>query len=97
MVRVIYAAGKSVIVDRAAPPLLCARIVHQFELDGAAGLLLDNDRTRANVVAAADKVAYLDLHKVASTQFAVDSQVKQRSIAKPPVVIEEDSNGPDLT
>jgi hypothetical protein len=45
----------------------------KFKLNGPAGLLLDNDPAGSNPTAA-DKVADLDLHDVAPTQFAIYSK-----------------------
>ena len=46
----------------------------------------DHDRTSANA-AGADQVACLSRYGAASTRFAFDCQVKQRSVAKPPLPI----------
>jgi hypothetical protein len=41
-------------------------------------------------------VAYSHLDDVASAQFAVDSEVEERSIPKPTVLIKPEANCPDL-
>ena len=73
-------AGKDVVVYRAAPTLkpgqqAGASIGKQFELNWSPCFLLHDDRPRSDL-SAADKVAYLHLHQVAASEFAVDRQVE---------------------
>ena len=49
--------------------------IEELELRGPAGLLLDDDRSRANAIAD-DEVVDLHLHNVAASQLAVDGQVE---------------------
>jgi hypothetical protein len=50
-------------------------MLQQFELDGAAGFLLDDDSPTLDPPAARD-IANLDFHDVAATQFTVDREVE---------------------
>ena len=54
-------------------------MLQQFELDGAAGFLLDDDSPRLDPAAACD-VPDLYLHGVAAAQLTVDREVKQRPV-----------------
>ena len=57
--------------------------------------LLNYDGSRANL-AAADKIADLDLDDVAPAQLAVDREIEHRVIAKPALPIKPKPDGPDL-
>jgi hypothetical protein len=82
---VVDPARKDEIEDRAATALqpclqACTRLSHDFELNRPAGLLLNNRRALADLVAA-DDVTNLELDEIAAPQLAVDRQIEQRSIA----------------
>jgi len=68
---------------------------HDLELHWSAGLLLNNRRAVADGPPTSD-IADPDLHKIAAPQLAVDRQVEQRPIAQPPVLVEVESDGPDV-
>jgi hypothetical protein len=72
-----------------------SRRFKQLELYGPAGLLLHHN-SPAPHPPAADKVSYPDLDDVAAPQLAVDGEVKQRSVAKPPLTVEPEPYGPNL-
>jgi hypothetical protein len=66
--------------------------LEEFELNGAAGFLLNYASSRANP-AAADQVADLDLDDVAPAQLAVDREIEHRAIAYPPLPIKPKPDG----
>jgi hypothetical protein len=96
----IAAAGKDEIIERPAPPFepdeeARARGFHDLELNGFAGLPLDDDRARLDR-ASADNITDLQFHQIASTQLAVDGEVEQRAIPEPQFVVELKLDCPDL-
>jgi hypothetical protein len=60
------------------------------------GLLLDDSSPRTDF-SIANNVVDPDFHQVATAQFAVDSQIKKRSISNPPVLIKKEARCPNLT
>jgi hypothetical protein len=85
MISVIDPAWKDELVQRAASVFepgqnAAAGGFEEFELNGPAGLLLDDDRAGPNPTAA-DKVADLDLHDIAPAQFAINSEIEHRAVA----------------
>jgi hypothetical protein len=100
VVGLIDPAREDEIVNRAAPTFKpgqqagSGRLQH-FELHGAAGLLLHDDRTRSDG-APADELADLHLHDVAPAQLAVDREIEQRAVAEPALSVELEPNGPNL-
>jgi hypothetical protein len=72
-----------------------ARRLDQLELHGSLCLLLHYYRTISDT-AAGNNVAYANLDNVASPQLAVDSEVEERTILKPALLIKPEANCPDL-
>jgi hypothetical protein len=100
MAGVIGATRKGVVIDRAAPALqpaqkACPNIGGQFELNGPAGLLLNDDRARPNIGASYD-ISDFDFNQVAPSQLAVDREIEQRSVAVASFSFEKEANGPNL-
>jgi hypothetical protein len=54
--------------------------LEEFELNGTAGLLVDDDRAWSNPTAA-DKVADFDLDDITPAQFAMNSEIEYRAAA----------------
>lgn len=80
MGRMIGSAREGIILQGASPQFqpseqAGASIVHQFELNGPPGLLLDDDRPRPNFTVTND-IADLDLHQVTATKLAVNGEIK---------------------
>ena len=67
----------------------------ELELNGPAGLLLNDDRAGTNP-ATAGEIADLDFNDVASPELTVDREIERRAVAKPPVSIQPEPDGPDL-
>jgi hypothetical protein len=85
MFGVIDAARKDEFVKRAASAFESGQDappggLKKFKLNGPAGLLLNDHRAGPNP-AAANEVADLDLHDVASAQFAINGRIKHRAVA----------------
>ena len=85
MIGVIDPAQKDEVVARAAAVFepgkkTAAGGFEEFELNGSAGLLLDDDRAGANP-RTADEVADLDRHHIAPAQFAVDGEIEHCAVA----------------
>jgi hypothetical protein len=59
------------------------------------GLLLDDDRSVANILPG-DNVANLDLHQIAAAELAVDGKIKERLVSQPALAIEMEADRPDL-
>ena len=98
---VIGAAREGVILQGAAPQFqpsqqAGASVVHQLELNGPPGLLLNNDRPCPNF-SVTDDIADLDLHQVTAAKFAVDGEIKERPVPGSPVLIKKEADRPDLT
>jgi hypothetical protein len=64
-------------------------------LHRGAGLLLNDGCPVANG-AAADQIADTQLHEVAPTLFAINGKVEQGPITQSPVLIEIETDGPDV-
>lgn len=99
MIGMIDPAWKDEVVKRAAAafepcPNTAESGFKELELNGPAGLLLDDDRTRANL-AAADEIADPDFNN-ASPELTVDREIEYRSVAKPPLSLQPEPDGPDL-
>lgn len=93
-------AWEDVVVDRAAPPIKPSQqarpsVWKKLELNRASCFLLHHDCPRS-YLAAAHKVANLDLHQVTAPQLAVDRQVEQRSISQATPLVEVEADLPDL-
>jgi hypothetical protein len=67
----------------------------ELELNGSAGLLLNDDRACANP-ATADEIADLDFNYVASPELTVDREIEHRAVSKPSLSIQPEPDGPDL-
>ncbi len=67
----------------------------ELELNGATGLLLNNDRSRANP-AATDKLADLYFNDITSTQLTVDREIEHCTVAQPAFSIQPEPDSPDL-
>jgi hypothetical protein len=67
----------------------------ELELNGATGLLLNNDRSRANP-AAADKLADLDFDDVAPSKLTVDREIEHRVVTQPALSIQPEPDSPNL-
>ncbi len=72
-----------------------ASVSGNLELHRSSCLLLDDESAAPNI-GPRHKITDLELHKVAAAQLAVDGEVKQRTIAKPLLPVEEESDCPDL-
>ena len=98
---VVDPAGERKILDRFTTPLepcqeAPASIRHDFELNWSIGLLLDHHRPRSQLTAG-DKVAYLNLHQIAASQFAVDRKIEKRAVSKSMLAIQMKANCPYLS
>ena len=96
----INPAWKNVVVHRATPPVKPGQqagpsVWKQFELNWPTCFLLHDYRACSNLPAA-DKVAYLHLHQVAASEFAVDRQIEQRPISQPAALIKVEPDFPYL-
>ena len=85
MVGVIDSAWKDELIQRAASVFepgqnAAAGGLEEFELNGPAGLLLDDDCARPNPTAA-DEVADFDLDDITPAQFAINSEIEHRAVA----------------
>ncbi len=69
--------------------------LQKLELNRSTGLLLDDDRSRTNLVAD-DKVADLGLDDVASSQLAVDREIKQCAVPEQLLAIQVEPDCPYL-
>jgi hypothetical protein len=65
-------------------------------LDQQSSFLLDNGRAITNGPAAYE-IAYAQLHQIAAAQFTVDGEVEQGSGAQSLVLIEIETDGPDVS
>lgn len=100
MARAVNATWKSIIVDGAATPLqprkqAGADVRRELELDGPAGLLLDDNRPGSDLGTGND-IAYPDLNEISATQLAIESEIEKRPIANPCFAIEEKPHRPNL-
>jgi hypothetical protein len=57
---------------------------------------LHDDRTGANLPAE-HEITDLDFDHVTAAELAVDRQIKERAVAQPSVLVEEETDGPDLS
>ena len=97
---VVNPARKDEVVERASPAFepseeAGAGGLKEFELNGATGLLLNDDRSRSNL-AAADNVADFDFDDIAAAKLAVDRQIEHRSVAQSSLIIQPEPDRPDL-
>jgi hypothetical protein len=100
VIGMIDAAGKDIVTQGTATTLQPGEqagsgVRKKFELHRPARLGLCNGRARADL-AATDDVADLEAYDIASSEFAVDCHIKERAVAKPPVVIEVEADAPYL-
>jgi len=100
MAHVIHPTWKNEVVQGSLSPFqpsqqTLARFCHDFELDRAASLLLDNGGAVADA-AAANQISDTQLHKVATAQLAVDRKVEQGAITQAPMFVEIEPDGPDI-
>jgi hypothetical protein len=97
---VIGAAGECKILQRSTPQLepfeqAGASIVHQFELNRPAGLLLNDSGSCSNFSITND-IADPDLHQIAASKFTIDGEVKEGPVPDPSMLIEKEADRPDL-
>jgi hypothetical protein len=97
---VIDAARERIVLNRSAAPFEPSEeappsIRHDFELNWSTSLLLDYHRPCSQLTAG-DKVADLNLHQIAASQFAVDRKIEKRPISKPMLSIQMKANCPYL-
>lgn len=97
----IGSTRKDIVGKRTTSPLqpcqqACSGVRHQLELHRPTCFRLNDERTGSDM-ATKDDIADPHPHHIATTQLAVDRQVKQRSIPQSLVLIEEEANGPDLS
>jgi hypothetical protein len=83
MIGMINPARKDEVVERISSAFkpsedTAAGRFKELELNGATGLLLNNDRSRANP-ATADKFADLDFNDIAPTKLSVDREIEHRT------------------
>ena len=88
------------IIDGAAPSNKPCRkagagICSDFKLNGSPCLLLNDHRTAAGF-RSDHKVADPELHQLAATQLAINSEVKQRAVSEPLFAVEEETDCPNL-
>jgi hypothetical protein len=100
MIGMIDPAWKDEVVEYAAAAFepcqnTAASGFEELKLNGPAGLLLNDDRSRANA-AAADKVADLDLYDITPAKLTVDREIEHRAVSKPPLSIQPEPDCPDL-
>jgi hypothetical protein len=100
MIGMIDPAWKDEVVERAAAAFepcqnTAASGFEELELNGSAGLLLNDDRACTNP-ATADEIADLDFNDVASPELTVDREIEHRAVSKPPLSIQPEPDGPDL-
>ena len=69
--------------------------VHQLELYGPLGLLL-NDNGAVTDTSARNYISDARPDHITAAQLAVDGEVEQRSVAQSPMLVEPEANGPDL-
>ncbi|MCK1495246.1 hypothetical protein IVB14_33775 [Bradyrhizobium sp. 180] len=67
----------------------------KLEFDGTTGLLLADTGSIGRIAAGCDIIDF-EGDNVATTKFAIDSDVEQRQIANPTFDLELCSNGPDV-
>jgi hypothetical protein len=97
---VVHPTWESEVVECAAPTLKPSQDAgagwfKKLELDGLAGLLLDDDGSGPDL-SATDEIANPDLHNVAAAQFAVDREVEHGPIPYPSLLVQPEADGPDL-
>lgn len=100
MAGVIDTTRKGIVVNRAASAFQLRQearpnIRGKLKLHGSPDLLLDDDRACSDS-GARHQIADLDFDQIATAQLAIDREVKQRSVAKSPLVLEEEPNCPYL-
>src|SRR5271165_6351289 len=72
-----------------------AGLLHDLELNGPAGLVLDNRRPITHAPACGD-VVDPKANEIAAAQLAIDGEIEQRQIARVVLHLKPDTNGPDL-
>jgi hypothetical protein len=72
-----------------------SRRLENFELDGTAGLAL-NDRRPLSYCISADHVINADTHQVAAAQFAIDRQIEQRPISEKALLLQPEADCPNF-
>ncbi|WP_177185203.1 hypothetical protein [Sphingobium sp. YR768] len=72
-----------------------ANIVHHLKLNRPPGFLL-NDRRPGADFPITHNVADPDFHQIAASQFAIEGQVKEGSIANSSVLIQKETDRPNL-
>jgi hypothetical protein len=97
MIGMIDPAWKDEVVERAAASFepcqnTAASGFEELELNGSAGLLLNDDRACTNP-ATADEIADLDFNDVASPELTVDREIEHRAVSKPPLSIQPEPDG----
>ena len=100
MIGMIDPAWKDEVVERAAAAFepcqnTAASGFEELELNGSAGLLLNDDRACTNP-ATADEITDLSFNDVASPELTVDREIEHRAVTKPPLSIQPEPDGPDL-
>jgi len=100
VIGMINPTGKDEVIERASSAFdpsedAAAGVFKKFELNGPAGLLLNNDRSRANP-AATDKLADLDFNDVAPAKLTVDREIEHRTVAQSVLSIQPEPDSPDL-
>jgi len=73
-----------------------SRLGHDLELDRTSGLLL-NYRRPFTHTAVADEVAHAKFDEVTSPQLAVDGNIKEGAVSKASMLIQKESNGPNVS
>jgi hypothetical protein len=100
MIGMINSARKDEVVERPSSTFepsedTFAGRFKELELNGATGLLLYNDRSRANP-ATAGKLADLNFNDIAPTNLTVDREIEQCTVAQPALSIQPEPDSPDL-
>jgi hypothetical protein len=100
VIGVIDPAREYEVIGRAAPTFnpsedVAAGGFKEFELNGPAGLLLNDDRPRTNPVAA-DKFADPDFDDITSAQLTVYREIEHRAVTQSVFAIQPKSDRPDL-
>jgi hypothetical protein len=98
--RVIDPAREDIVLNRAATPFepgqkASSHVARDLELDGATGLLLNNDRSSSDI-RPRDDIANPNLHQVAAAKLAVDRKIEQGTVTNATLAIEEEADGPNL-
>jgi hypothetical protein len=100
MIGMINSARKDEVVERTSSAFepsedAAAGRLKELELNGATGLLLNNDCSRANP-ATTDNLSDLDFNDVAPAKLTVDREIEQRMVAQSALSIQPEPDSPDL-